>query len=119
MAVLAAARPGYGRPSHEPTAVADESFAFASAQMGVHASSPVGHLPDSQSCAAPGSPPTPSHTHCQQPHSVADVHAPPGAVLPGWGPVLVELEQPHTNAHDRPKTAKDPMRLASSTEARR
>jgi hypothetical protein len=45
-----------GRPSHESTDTADATVVFASWQMGAHASAPVGHLPDTQSCAAPGSP---------------------------------------------------------------
>jgi hypothetical protein len=103
--------------------VAEASFAFARAQMGVHASSPVGHLPDSQSWAAPGAPLMPSHAHCQQPHSVADVQAPPGAVLPGSGPVVVELEQPAPDAipstPQRAKKAKGRRQPAGSTRARR
>ncbi len=64
-----------GTPSHESTAVAEATFALASAHVGVHASSPEGHLPERQSCAAPGAPLTPSHAHDQHPHSAAFVQA--------------------------------------------
>ncbi len=59
----------------ELLAVAVESWAFAIAQTGAHASSPVGHEPSTQTCAAPGSPLTPAQSHCQQPQSLDTVQA--------------------------------------------
>ena len=63
------------------------------AQMGAHASSPLGHAPSTQSCAEPGSPVTPAQSHCQQPQSLDSVQALPGDVEPGWRP-LWSLEHP-------------------------
>jgi hypothetical protein len=50
-------------------AVAMTSLLVTAAQTGVHASSPVGHLSETQSRAAPGVD-TPSQKHCQQPQSL-------------------------------------------------
>ena len=75
-------------------AVAEATVVPAAAQLGAHAASPVGHSPDRQSWAEPGSPPTPWQRQVQQPQSLAVVQACPGGVDPGPGRPVALLEQP-------------------------
>ena len=99
----------YGTPMHVPITVAEATLAPAAAQLGVHASSPVGQWPETQSWAEPGSPPTPSQLHCQQPQSLGRAQACPGGVPPGPGPpgvLLLEQEaaKPLTQSATRSRT---------------
>ncbi len=67
--------------------MADATVALASSHTELHAASPVGQWPPTQSWAAPGAPLMPVQLHAQQPQSLAVVQAPPGGVFPGCGPV--------------------------------
>jgi hypothetical protein len=50
----------------ESTEVADATPASTIEQSDAHAASPVGQVPATHCCAAPGAPLTPSQAHCQQ-----------------------------------------------------